>query len=94
MRRICVTPPRTPVFSLNYEPVGGLAPGLDLRAEVEFQLPDEDEVGDLGSPFAPGEVREYADKFVITSGEDQVLYNRMPSPVYNTACQVPGVHRV
>lgn len=72
MRRISVTPPRTPVFSLNYEPVGGLAPGLDVRAEVEFQLPDEDEVDDLGSPFALGEVREYADKFVITSGEDKV----------------------
>lgn len=74
MRRISVTPPRTPVFSLNYEPVGGLAPGLDVRAEVEFQLPDEDEVEDLGNPFAPGEVREYADKFVITSGEDKVKH--------------------
>lgn len=72
LRRISVTPPRTPVFSLNYEPVGGLAPGLDVRAEVEFQLPDEDEVDDLGSPFAPGEVREYADKFVITSGTYKV----------------------
>ncbi|CAN0485646.1 unnamed protein product, partial [Ectocarpus sp. 12 AP-2014] len=28
-RRLHVIPPRTPAFSLNYEPVGGLAPGLD-----------------------------------------------------------------
>lgn len=71
-RRLHVIPPRTPVFSLNYEPIGGLAPGLDVRAEVEFQLPDDDEVDDLGTPFSPGEVREYVDKFVIISGEDKV----------------------
>ncbi|CAN0368027.1 unnamed protein product, partial [Scytosiphon promiscuus] len=47
-RRLQVIPPHTPAFSLNYEPVGGLAPGLDVHAEVEFQLPDEDEAGDLG----------------------------------------------
>ncbi|CAN0151786.1 unnamed protein product, partial [Hapterophycus canaliculatus] len=46
-RRLQVVPPRTPAFSLNYEPIGGLAPGLDVHAEVEFQLPDEDEVDDL-----------------------------------------------
>lgn len=71
-RRLHVIPPRTPVFSLNYEPIGGLAPGLDVRAEVEFQLPDDDEVDDLSTPFAPGEVREYVDKFVIVSGKDKV----------------------
>ena len=74
-RRLHVIPPRTPVFSLNYEPIGGLAPGLDVRAEVEFQLPDDDEVDDLGIPFTPGEVREYVDKFVIISGEDKVGYS-------------------
>lgn len=71
-RRLHIIPPRTPAFSLNYEPIGGLAPGLDVRAEVEFQLPDDDEVDDLGVPFAPGEVREYVDKFVIISGDDRV----------------------
>lgn len=71
-RRIRVIPPQTPVFSLNYEPVGGLAPGLDVRAEVEFQLPEGDEADDLGNPFAPGEVQEYADKFVVISGKDKV----------------------
>lgn len=71
-RRLLIIPPRTPAFSLNYEPVGGLAPGLDVRAEVEFQLPDDDEVDDLGVPFAPGEIREYVDKFVIISGKEKV----------------------
>ena len=71
-RRLLIIPPRTPAFSLNYEPIGGLAPGLDVRAEVEFQLPDGDEVDDLNIPFAPGEVREYVDKFVIVSGDEKV----------------------
>lgn len=71
-RRLHIIPPRTPAFSLNYEPIGGLAPGLDVRAEVEFQLPDDDEVDDLSVPFAPEEVREYVDKFVIISGDDKV----------------------
>lgn len=70
-RRIKVVPPRTPVFSVNYEPVGGLAPGLDVRAEVEFQLPAEDETEDLGSPFQFSEVSQYTDKFVVISGKDK-----------------------
>lgn len=81
-RRLLIIPPRTPAFSLNYEPVGGLAPGLDVRAEVEFQLPDDDEVDDLGVPFAPGEIREYVDKFVIISGKEKVrfsAYDRLDS---------------
>lgn len=60
------------MFSLNYEPVGGLAPGLDVRAEVEFQLPVADEADDLGRPFALEEIREYADKFTVVSGKDRV----------------------
>lgn len=72
MRRIRIIPPRTAVFCLNYEPVGSLAPGLSVLAEVEFQLPEEDEVDDLGRPFGLEEVHEYVDKFVVISGEDQV----------------------
>eukprot|EP00903_Cladosiphon_okamuranus_P009303 g8875.t1 len=91
-RRLQVIPPRTPVFSLNYEPIGGLAPGLDVRAEVEFQLPDDDEVDDLGTTFAPGEVREYVDKFIIISGKDKVevpLLARRPTPavIHNRAVE-------
>lgn len=71
-RRITVIPPRTPVFSINYEPIGGLAPGLDIRAEVEFQLPQEDETEDLANPFQSGEVGEYTDTFMIISGKDKV----------------------
>lgn len=73
-RRILFVPPSTPVFSLNYEPVGGLAPGLDARAEVEFQLPVTDEADDLGSPFALEEIQEYADKFTVISGKDRVRF--------------------
>ena len=76
-RRIRVIPPRTPAFSLNYEPVRGLAPGLDVRAEVEFQLPAYDEACDLGSPFGPEEIQEYVDKFSVVSGKYQVCIFRL-----------------
>lgn len=79
-RRIRIIPPRTPVFSLNYEPVAGLAPGLDVRAEVEFQLPAEDETEDLSSPFDPGEVRAYTDIFLVISGKDVVSHTQDASP--------------
>ena len=38
--RIRITVPKTKYFALNYVPCGSVAPGLDLRAEIECQLPE------------------------------------------------------
>lgn len=37
--RIRIQPPKSPYFALNYIPSGSVAPGLDIRAEIECQLP-------------------------------------------------------
>ncbi|CAM9727980.1 unnamed protein product, partial [Discosporangium mesarthrocarpum] len=82
-RRIRLVPPSTPMFSLNYEPASGIAPGLDVRAEVEFQLPEGHDTADLDGAFAEGEVREYRDRFLVISGKDTVevpLVARRPVP--------------
>jgi hypothetical protein len=39
-QRIRFIAPKSPYFSLNYIPSGAIAPGLDVIAEVECQLPD------------------------------------------------------
>eukprot|EP01041_Mallomonas_annulata_P004748 gene4748-9429_t len=39
-QRIRIEPPKTSLFALNYIPTGAVAPGLDVRAEVECQLPE------------------------------------------------------
>merc|ERR1712196_479150 len=36
VRRMRIIPPATPHFVLNYVPTGSIAPGLDIKAEVEF----------------------------------------------------------
>ena len=40
MCRVRIKPLVSPNFRLNYTPTGSLAPGLDVTAEVEFQLPE------------------------------------------------------
>lgn len=40
-QRIRLEQPKSNVFALNYIPVGSINPGLDLRAEVECQLPEK-----------------------------------------------------
>jgi hypothetical protein len=55
-QRIRIQPPSSGYFALNYVPTGIVAPGLDIRAEIECQLP-------LGSsdPF-------FGDKVVASMG--------------------------
>jgi hypothetical protein len=38
-QRIRLQAPKSSFFALNYIPTGSIAPGLDLRAEIEFQIP-------------------------------------------------------
>lgn len=38
-QRIRIQPPHSGYFALNYIPSGAVAPGLDIRAEIECQLP-------------------------------------------------------
>lgn len=40
-QRIRFLPPKTGNFSINYIPAGAVAPGLDVRAEVECQVADD-----------------------------------------------------
>ncbi len=40
-QRIRLQGPKSGVFALNYIPAGVIAPGLDLRAEIECQIPPE-----------------------------------------------------
>jgi hypothetical protein len=39
--RIRISSPNSKYFALNYIPSGAVAPGLDVRAEIECQLPDD-----------------------------------------------------
>lgn len=40
-QRIRIQPPHSGYFALNYIPSGSVAPGLDIRAEIECQLPTD-----------------------------------------------------
>ena len=65
-RRFQVIPPSTRHFVLNYAPVAAIASGLDIKAEVEFQM-------------AAGDTRDYHDKVVILSGDERIELPRMPT---------------
>ncbi|KAG5188263.1 hypothetical protein JKP88DRAFT_287583 [Tribonema minus] len=70
VKRVRIVPPASKLFSVKYEPGQGLAPGLDVKAQVTFQLPGtdgdagEDDSGEL-APLAKGDVVEYRDKLII-----------------------------
>eukprot|EP01031_Cornospumella_fuschlensis_P041120 gene41120-50166_t len=40
-QRIRLQAPKSSFYALNYIPAGPIAPGLDLRAEIEFQIPPD-----------------------------------------------------
>ncbi len=46
-QRIRISAPNTKYFALNYVPSGVVAPGLDVRAEIECQLPAKTLLGTL-----------------------------------------------
>eukprot|EP01033_Poteriospumella_lacustris_P004189 gene4189-2988_t len=59
-QRIRISAPKSGLFALNYIPAGAVAPGLDLRAEIECQLPAE------LTDFV------FTDKIVATMGNERV----------------------
>ena len=76
--RVRISTPNSSYFALNYIPAGPLAPGLDLRAEIECQLPEDRE-----------EVSVFTDKIVVSMGAHKVevpLYACKPGPdiVFNS----------
>ena len=58
--RVRISPPRTSFFALNYIPAGVLAPGLEVRAEIECQI-----------PLSSREVK-FTDTIVVTMGTYRV----------------------
>ena len=38
---IRISPPTSPFFAVNYDPLKVCAPGMSFDAEIEFQLPDD-----------------------------------------------------
>lgn len=59
-QRIRMRAPKSGYFALNYIPSGVVSPGLDIRAQVECQVPE-------GSPEL-----QYLDSIVVSMGENSV----------------------
>ena len=75
--RLRITPPKTSHFTLNYVPVGSLAPGIALSADVEFSVSSEELAA--GSP----PLGEFLDSIVVTNGADRFevpLRAQLPCP--------------
>ena len=70
-QRIRIEPPKTNLFALNYIPAGAVAPGLDVRAEIECQLSDK------------SSVNFFKDSILAKMGPHQVeipIYASKPAP--------------
>ena len=72
-QRIRIQPPRSGYFALNYIPCGPVAPGLDVRAELECQIP-VDTTENL-----------FADKIIATMGTHKV---EIPVVAYKPAANI------
>ena len=71
-QRIRLTPPATSSYSLSYKPTRSIAAGLEIRCEVEFQLP---------ANCKPGE--EFSDIIIVSSGSHTLhlpLKATLPAP--------------
>ena len=69
-QRIRIRAPKSGYFALNYIPAGVIAPGIDVRAEIECQLP------------TTGTDLRFLDSIVVTMGQhclDVPLYATKPS---------------
>jgi len=60
VRRIRIKPPKTENFVLNHIPTGNVAAGMDIKAEIEFQM------------SADSTSAEYYDSITITSEKDVI----------------------
>lgn len=59
-QRIRIKAPASMYFALNYTPTGVIAPGIELRAEIECQIPDDSKEG------------RFTDKIVISMGDHKL----------------------
>lgn len=59
-QRIRLVAPKSGIFALNYIPSGAIAPGLDLRAEIECLIPKE-----LGDSI-------FTDKIIAVIGDEKI----------------------
>ncbi len=59
-QRIRIKAPASMYFALNYTPTGIIAPGIELRAEIECQIPDSNKES------------RFMDKIVISMGEHKL----------------------
>jgi hypothetical protein len=85
VKRIRIVPPQSKLFSLNYTPVIGVAPGLEVIAEVTFQLehgvsPLSQTVTESGVTAADTSLIEYTDQLVISCGEDTIVVPLIARP--------------
>jgi hypothetical protein len=85
VKRIRIVPPQSKLFSLNYTPVIGVAPGLEVTAEVTFQLehgvsPPPPTVTEYGVTADTSSLIEYTDKLVINCGEDTIVVPLIARP--------------
>eukprot|EP00953_Heterococcus_sp_UTEX-ZZ885_P005691 3530-Heterococcus_DN1.PRE.3 len=85
VKRVRIVPPQSKLFSLNYTPVLGVAPGLEVTAEVTFQLehgvsPPSQTVTESGVTAADTSLTEYTDKLVISCGEDTIVVPLIARP--------------
>lgn len=70
--RIRMQPPKTEAFALKYIPTGAVAPGLEVRGEVRFSIPERDDA------------RDFCDAIIISSEHGTVrlpLLATRPAPL-------------
>jgi hypothetical protein len=86
VKRIRIVPPQSKLFSLNYTPVIGVAPGLETTAEVTFQLEHgvsvsaPQPVTENGVTAADPLLQEYTEQLVISCGEDSIVVPLIARP--------------
>ncbi len=71
VRRIRIIPPKTPHFALRYSPADIIAPGLGIRADIEFQLPSQ-LPGESLSAFEARVSATYSDEITVVSEGESV----------------------
>jgi hypothetical protein len=79
-QRIRVSPPQTPWFELSFPNKGVVAPGLDVRGQITFRLPEPEQEEERASSPLP---YEFVDRLVVKAEGQAVevpLFARRPIP--------------
>lgn len=67
-QRIRIKPPTSEYFAINYLPTKSIAPGLDIRVEIECQLPSS---SDKRSNNSSSDI-EYTDHLIVHMGDSKL----------------------